>query len=688
MAVGKYIYNGGAAWIAGVGFAVSQPDYPSGINGNYYGLNPDYFAGSGSGPETVSTPNPSVSSGVNPIETSYSLYGHTVPLSLGKRRIGGEIISGPWVENGLASFIISFGVPADHTETLTLSEIAFDSEVAWTGTLTGSGTPSLAGFSSEPFTVRFYDGKLTQPADTLETTHFGSDAVAYRPQILLAFSNLPIANTKFGKIPYVSALVEDASGPDVNIGTAFETLAYSLWVGYTSDQFETSGITDGLVNGGFIITQQTEFLSLIRQFGRFYPGWDILQTDKLRIVDRGAVVEADINLNKDRLMDRIVVLRQGADTVKKDLELSTIDPDADYTIVNSTAQRPHDPVAVTTSIGKDSAYLPIIMDSSTRIAIATLAKYNDEQIRKTITGTALAYGLQIEPGALVAIADLSDDFSDEVFKVVETLHGANNVVEFTAAAILRCTAIIANEGEPPPTDPDQLTGLIGRWDASVLASLDLTGANINSIADQSGNGLTMTWAGFGKPTYNATGFNGLPCVEITTAVGSALEVTGFPMGTGKTMTCFVVCTRAQASSNADHARYLAYAKPGSADYDNIGSWSLSDGSGDLTKIFVSRNATVVAPIPATIPNGYEIVIATVSTNGAITIYVDGVATSCQTVAGPWVSGGAFSVGRQPTFLFGGHYITANFAEWGVATGYINAGGAAQLYAGLKAKWGL
>ncbi len=75
----------------------------------------------------------STSTGVNPTETSYSLYGHTIPLSVfGVGRIGGEIIAGPWVENGLASFCISFGFPADPTGTRDLREIAFDSEVVWT----------------------------------------------------------------------------------------------------------------------------------------------------------------------------------------------------------------------------------------------------------------------------------------------------------------------------------------------------------------------------------------------------------------------------------------------------------------------------------------------------------------------------------------------------------------------------
>ena len=100
---------------------------------------PRAAAPTGIGPAAVAT-----STGVNPTENSYSLYGHIIPLSYGLPRIGGEIIAGPWIENGLASFCISFGVPFDPSDTRTLLEIAFDSEVVWSTNGT-SGVTTLAG---------------------------------------------------------------------------------------------------------------------------------------------------------------------------------------------------------------------------------------------------------------------------------------------------------------------------------------------------------------------------------------------------------------------------------------------------------------------------------------------------------------------------------------------------------------
>lgn len=371
----------------------------------------------------------STSTGVAPTETSYALYGHVVPLSVfGVGRIGGDIISGPFEENGLATFCISFGVPADPYGTRILREIAFDSEVVWEN----------GGFNTEAFTFRFYPGRLDQAVDPVETAHWGADAIAYRPQILLWFENLPIKNTKFQKIPYVAAVIADGTGDDVNLGEAFTRLAVSPWVGYTSAEFATEGVTDGLVKGGLIIAQDAEFLSTIQQFGRFYRNWNILQTDKLRIVDRGAAVAADVSLDRTTLSNQIVFARGETSTIPRVLELSTIDPEADFTVVPSQAVRPREPVNVTASVTTEAVYLPMIMDTHTRQSLVTYTKYQEEIARKKITGTAMMHGVEIEPGDLVAITGLGSDFEDTTFKIIETLHGANYTVEFTAEAFMNC----------------------------------------------------------------------------------------------------------------------------------------------------------------------------------------------------------------------------------------------------------
>lgn len=442
----------------------------------------------------------SATTGVNPVETHYSIWGHTIPIHVfGVGRIGGELISGPVQENGKVYGGVSFGFPADPTGTRTLREISFDSEVVWEGTAVGdpSGpvTIDASGFNTEPFTCRFYSGSLTQSADPLETSWYGVKANAYRPQTMLFIDGLPLANTKFKKFPYVSCKFSDSSGDDVNLGEAFERLAYSPWVGFTSAEFETSGVTDGLVSGGLIITQDSEFLSLIQQFGRFYPSWDILQTDKLRIVDRGDNITPDISLDKTRLMGQVVFARAEPNSIPRKLILSTPDPGADYTIVPSEAAFPNDPVNVSSSIRTESAYLPAIMDASTRMAVVTFAKYQEEQARKKITGVAMTYGLEMEPGDLIGLSGLGDDFpGGEVFKVKETLHGANYSVEFTGESIIQCAPGAITT--PPPPEPDAA----GFWNAADK-SVGITLSN----SDQTATQITTVTGGVRSTTAHTTG---------------------------------------------------------------------------------------------------------------------------------------------------------------------------------------
>ena len=463
-------------------------------------------AGGASAPAAVST-----STGVNATETSYSLYGHIIPLSVfGIGRIGGDIIAGPWVANNAASFCISFGVPADPNGSRSLTEIAFDSEVVWT---------SADGFSAEGFTYRWYPGTLTQAADPIEIAHYGADAVAYRPQMLLWFQDLPLSNTKFNKIPYVAAMIEDSTGHDVNLGEAFRRLAYSPWVGYTSAQFDTSGITDVLIGGGLIIAQDADFLSTIQQFGRFYQSWDILQTDKLRIVDRGAAVTADINLDKTRLTDKVLISRAATTSVPRVLELSTIDPTADYTVVPSTASFRKEPVAVTTSVSTESVFLPMIMDSSTRQSLVTYAKYQEEVARKKVSGMAMMYGVEIEPGDLVALLNLGDDFVNEVYKVKETTHGINYVVEFVLESMLRCSLVVDDGTDPDIIyvvlllgfeDVDGSKGAPGLTDESLKHNGTGSSPNNSQIdTSQFKFGTSSLWINGGSPSviYPATNPN-------------------------------------------------------------------------------------------------------------------------------------------------------------------------------------
>ncbi len=540
----------------------------------------------------------SASTGVNPAETSYALYGHTIPVSVfGVGRIGGEIISGPWRDGDNVSGGVSYGVAADPTGTRTLLEIAFDSEVVWT----------LAdGFLTEPFTFRFYPGTYSQGADPLETEHFGADAVAYITQMMLFVDDLPLAATKFQKFPYIACKISDGTGDDVNLGEAFTRLALSPWVGLTADQFETTGITDGLVDGGLIIASDVEFLQLIQQFGRFYTNWDILQTDKLRIVDRGDTVAPDIVLDKSNLMGQVAIARTDPNSIPRVLVLSTIDAASDYTIVPSTASFPRDAVNVSSSVKTETQYLPMIMDAATRASLVTYTKYYEEIARKKITARAMIAGLEIEPGDLVRFEDLASGISDETFKVKETTTGADMSVEIVAESFMDC--------QIPTGDP--------YWSYVVLLM-----------------GFEDTDGSTGDPGFTDES----PAMHGTGTGGGQVDTSQFKFGSASLLpyVSFGASTDWELSrANSDQFTVEAFVRWSSiaggfqviVGTSFVGrQWFLGMGSGTLEFGFLTEGGTEVPVIGGSVTTGvwYHIA-ATKDATGKIRLFQDGVMVASAT----------------------------------------------------------
>ena len=233
-----------------------------------------------------------------------------------------------------------------------------------------------------------------------------------------------------------------------------------------------------------------------------------------------------------------------------------------------------------------------------------------------------------------------------------------------------------------PSNPSTiLTGLIGWWDASVTASLTLSGSSIDAVADQSGNGRTLVPQGAAgtRPTYNATGFNSLPSMMFANASQQRLGVT-LPFGGGSSMTIFFVGVM---GSSDTYARVLSFTASGSIhDYDNNASFTLHRNASNA-ELSMSRNNT--AAIKATSTSTPHRVIGTISSAGVREIYVDGVATSNPTTSAAFGATGGFVVG-------GSHLDTSWWrdfvAECGVATGYSDATTAAALDTYLRVKWGL
>ena len=87
-------------------------------------------------------------------------------------------------------------------------------------------------------------------------------------------------------------------------------------------------------------------------------------------------------------------------SVPRELELMTIDPDADYVFMPSKAARPLAPVPVTSSVAKDTITLPVVIDATTRASLVTYAKYEEDNARKRISLQTMLSGYALEPGDL------------------------------------------------------------------------------------------------------------------------------------------------------------------------------------------------------------------------------------------------------------------------------------------------
>ncbi len=411
---------------------------------------------------TINQPAPAptpVTPTFDPKIEANALYGKPMALFAGGfARIGASPapIVGPYIDSNLASFIVSFGVPANPDGDRKIYAIYLDNELAWSAP--SGGTSHLDGtFLAEHFDFEFRPGRYDQTVCSLDEERFPGDGNAYRPQMLLQISLLPIARfmANTGKpIPYVACDIGDVTdGADpqdgINLGTALERIAHSPWAGYTSDTFEAVDITD--VVPAILIRDNFTIVDLCRSVTRIYRNIDLLQSDKLRIKDRGSNVVPDFVFDRDSIIggeNAVQIVRAGATAQRRELELIAIDPDQDYTAVPSLSQIPRNPFVISAAVGKETVTSPLVMDASTRQALVTYAQQHEENARKKVSLRVSAYGFQIEPGDTFALPDtVADGIDGEVFKCTQTEHGANYETQIEGEAILRCR-VYGTESDP------------------------------------------------------------------------------------------------------------------------------------------------------------------------------------------------------------------------------------------------
>lgn len=246
-------------------------------------------------------------------------------------------------------------------------------------------------------------------------------------------------------------------------------------------------------------------------------------------------------------------------------------------------------------------------------------------------------------------------------------------------------------GVPPviptvPIAPSSLSGLIGWWDASITASLTLSGSNVTAIADQSGTSHNLSNAGGGTVTYSATGFNSsYPAWTFPNSGTGLLYSTPMPM-TGGSLTLWYVGTLGVGASSIA-GRIISYAAgAGSDDFNNAASFSMGVGSPFTSVDFNRNNTHAGASGISASPAGHRFIV-TIDASGNMTFYVDGVAgTPTGVSTGTWASNGEIMLGREVGF--NADYWYGTQAEVGMATGFSDSTTVAGLDLHLKNKWGL
>ena len=129
--------------------------------------------------------------------------------------------------------------------------------------------------------------------------------------------------------------------------------------------------------------------------------------------------------------------------------------------------------------------------------------------------------------------------------------------------------------------PTSISGLALWLDAADASTLTLSGSNITSWNDKSGNGNNATATG--TPTYNTAGLNSRPA----TAFNGSCYFQGNVSITGQTLTCFAVGSF--VNSGGGDQRFVSLAATGQADWNSASRVAAIFNQGSTTSIASYRN---------------------------------------------------------------------------------------------------
>jgi hypothetical protein len=398
-------------------------------------------------PTAAAVPIPTVT-GIPASELNNILYGKDIPVFVGGiALIGGRICEGPYYATvggvQVVSFIVSLAIAANPSGTRTITSVSLNGTVSWTL----AGGSLIAGM-----TVNTKSGTETQTPFASSVARDGSDAIAYRPHILVEILNCPLA--PFGNVvPFVSGKVQDSTfGPAADGITRNDALTVlANYAGYTNSEIDIS--VSGL-DTFWIVAANSTFIQLLQQFQALFRRWNIVTTDKLYIFESDDFT-VDATLTRSNTISKSIAFTiDDPLALARELVFGFIDVDRDNEPNTAAARLDITPITTTQSVTSTSIDLPIGTTAAQAMADAYTALYFDDVARRKMACTGMLDLLGIEAGDATSFTD--DD--DIVFRgrVVEIARSIQNwTVDLTTEAALECIFVA-----PAPTTDPHFSGVV------------------------------------------------------------------------------------------------------------------------------------------------------------------------------------------------------------------------------------
>jgi hypothetical protein len=335
----------------------------------------------------------------------------------------------------------------------TIAGTTTDGNVTWT-------THSLP-IDAPPWTaLNFRTGTEDQlPFDSSVAT-FGAAAIPYRPLVLVEIINLRL-DIYNNEIPFVSLFIGDFSfgDPDEGIDNVDALNAGAALAGLdTTSEFATANISGREV--AHIIEKQQTMIEWLANWRKVHPDWNILNNDKLRVIQKSTLGAPDITLTPDLVLANgdkpIAYLHQDAMTVPREKNYRFIDPTRDFEPSVVTARREINPISSTASANAELIDLPIVSFPPDAVDLVNKALYAEELAREQGAFIGVVDLIGAEPGDVISYYS---GFRIATHRATAVHGNADWGTEFTTEAFFTYVCPVtsaattgATPGGTPPTD--------------------------------------------------------------------------------------------------------------------------------------------------------------------------------------------------------------------------------------------